>query len=152
MDQDLRRGVFLHVAVVVTTSLIAFALAGYAVVALVAWVGFPETFQLLTRPKLVDHLEEIPTAFWWSTIVCLTLIAIPIGFATHWFLPREGKSHVWIVATLLFLMNFQQFLGQQAAFKWVSLVMMILIPAGFLVGAKLRRKPFIESTDQVGGQ
>ncbi len=137
MDQDLPRGVFVRVAVVVTCSLIAFVVAGYSAIALVAWLAFPKTFQLLIQPKLIEHLQEIPLGFWWGAIFSLTMIAIPIGFLTRWLLPREGKSHVWIVAALLFLMNFQQFLGQQAAFKWISLVMMIIIPAGFLVGARL---------------
>ena len=152
MDQDVRRGLFVHVAIVVTISLIAFTIASYVVIALVAWVGFPETFQLLTRPNLNEHLEKIPIAFWWTAIASLSLLAIPAGFATHWLLPHVGKSHVWIVAMLLFLMNFQQFLGQQGTLKWASLVMMVLIPGGFMTGAKFGSRPFGTAKCQTDGQ
>ncbi|MBX3417630.1 MAG: hypothetical protein KF851_08515 [Pirellulaceae bacterium] len=141
MEQRIPPSFLLRAMVITVGCVLTMAIGQFVAIALIGWLWFPDVLEIFTQSKLPEEVKnrvpDIPMTFWWCLIGFLAMLGWIVGAVAARLLPAAARSQIWLIAVLLFLIYFQQFLGQQEGLRWVNMVLSLMTPGMFVWGARI---------------
>lgn len=105
----------------------------------IARFSYPEIAALLVKEKMdpVELADRVPWSLLATTLGVWFLVAAMVGAVIVRSVRFAETLHIGFLAILLFITQLQSSFGFSPELKWIPLTLMVLLPAGVILGANL---------------